>query len=58
MTTTESKPYPAWCCDDCGYKHGRRRAGIATWHAGTCDVCGEKKNVTEPRDFGHFPNWK
>jgi TPP-dependent indolepyruvate ferredoxin oxidoreductase alpha subunit len=21
------------------------------------NVCGKNKNVTEPRDFGHFQNW-
>lgn len=58
MSTPEPKPYPEWCCNDCGERHGTRRVGLATWHVGTCSVCGEEKSVTEPRDFGHFPNWK
>ena len=24
---------------------------VSTYHTGTCDVCGEKTSVTEPRDF-------
>lgn len=39
-------------CSDCGQKHGRRPAGAATWHYGTCDLCGAAEMVTEPRDFG------
>lgn len=46
--------YPSWVCLDCGDRHGRRSVGIATWHMGTCDVCGEAEMVTEPRDFGHL----
>lgn len=44
--------YPAWICKRCGDKYGNRQAGIATWHAGTCDLCGGTALVTEPRDFG------
>jgi len=47
-----------WICLDCGNKHGNREVGLATWHDGTCDVCGERKAVTEPRDFGCFKNKK
>jgi len=38
-------------------KHGKAINKISTWHYGKCDVCGENNNVTQPRDFGHFPNW-
>lgn len=48
------KPYPDWICAACGDKHGRKPVGLATWHENTCDVCGEKGIVTEPRDFGHL----
>jgi hypothetical protein len=51
------KDYPDWTCLECGSKHGKRSPRIATWHYGKCDVCGENNNVTEPRDFGNFPNW-
>ena len=43
---------PRWVCALCGAAHGRRECGIATWHIGTCDMCGVKTEVTEPRDFG------
>jgi len=49
--------YPDWVCLDCGKKHGRRVPEMATWHIGKCDACGQEKEVTEPRDFGHFPRW-
>jgi hypothetical protein len=51
------KEYPQWTCWECGSKHGKRSPRIATWNYGKCDVCEENKNVTQPRDFGHFPNW-
>lgn len=46
--------YPQWICYDCGMKHGKREPGLACWHADKCDVCGEAKPVTEPRDFGYL----
>lgn len=49
--------YPTWVCLECGKKHGRRIPEIATWHIGKCDVCDQEKEVTAPRDFGHFPRW-
>jgi predicted ATP-dependent serine protease len=52
-----NKDYPKWACAECGAKHGKITGKIATWHYGKCDVCGKNNNVTEPRDFGHFPNW-
>ncbi len=24
---------------------------LSTYHTGTCDICGEEKNLTEARDF-------
>ena len=53
------KDYPNWACWDCGTKHGanKKQERVSTWHYGKCDVCGENKNVTEPRDYGHFPHW-
>lgn len=53
-----ARDYPSWICFDCGKKHGRRTPGVATYHENTCDICGEKKLVTEPRDFGHLPEWE
>ena len=49
------KKYPDWICTDCGEKVQRimlRRALIATFHIGRCDICGETKPVTQPRDYG------
>lgn len=54
-----TKPYPKWCCMDCGIKYGKKTTeGVATFHLGECGVCGEMKSVTEPRDYNYpvFPN--
>lgn len=52
-----SAEYPVWVCLECGKKHGRRVPEVACWHIDLCDVCGQEKECTEPRDFGHFPRW-
>ncbi len=51
--------YPAWVCPPCAYDNGGTWVDghVATFHNGICDVCGELKGVTEPRDFG-YPNFK
>lgn len=54
MSKADKVEYPSWVCLDCGKQYGRRRGGICTMHNGRCDVCGENKAVTEPRDFGHL----
>lgn len=47
--------YIQWVCMDCGKEHGRSRPSeCCTWHVGKCDICGQTKEVTEPRDFGHL----
>ena len=47
--------YPTWICRDCGLRYGCAASNAATtWHTETCDICGIKKAVTEPRDFGHL----
>lgn len=43
---------PAHVCANCGTQYGRHECGMATWHKGTCDVCGKRRPVTEARDFG------
>jgi len=59
MTTRKDFSQPAWVCSDCGNKYGYHECGIATWHEDTCGVCGQKKIVTEPRDFGYLKEgWK
>lgn len=52
----EPKPYPQWVCSDCGDKYGRGmpHGHLSCWHEDICGVCGEKKAVTEPRDFGYL----
>ena len=53
-----------WVCSDCGIEANRLTClkryreepqkkcfDVSTFHKNTCDVCGEEKNVTEPRDF-------
>ena len=54
---------PEWVCDDCGAKFGKwwvdgnyvgPSSHCATYHAGECDVCGQVRSVTEPRDFGYL----
>jgi hypothetical protein len=41
-----------WICADCGGKYGRMPEGhVSAWHPDVCDVCGENKPCTEPRDF-------
>jgi len=52
------KSYPVWVCRDCGLKaSGGKSFELSTFHGGTCDVCGTKTVVTEPRDF-FFPTFK
>lgn len=59
-----SKDYPIDVCSDCGIEANRltclkkygeepkkKSFDVSTFHTGTCDVCGETKAVTEPRDF-------
>ncbi len=41
-------------CMDCGKKYGKYSVGCSSVWQGTCDVCGERKGVTEVRDFGYL----
>lgn len=40
-----------WICLLCGKKYGTIVPRMATWHLDRCDVCGNERAVTEPRDF-------
>lgn len=52
------KKYPVWVCNDCGLKaSGGRCFEVSTYHMDKCDVCGELKAVTEPRDF-YYPDFE
>ncbi len=49
-----------WVCSDCGHtalklpeNKGKRAFEVSTFHMNTCDVCGDKKMVTETRDYGY-----
>jgi hypothetical protein len=55
-TENTPKPYPSWVCVPCGtkYGHGMPKDHLATFHHGTCGICGQEAIVTEPRDFGHL----
>lgn len=57
---TKNKEYPQWICMECGLKYGRKGVvGLATWHNDKCDICGEMRDCTEPRDFSHLkPGWE
>jgi hypothetical protein len=49
-----------WVCFDCGKEaltfpenKGKKQMEVSTVHNGKCDVCKERKPVTEARDFGY-----
>jgi hypothetical protein len=59
-----SKDYPTEVCGDCGRlannmtclkKYGQlayeEAYGCSTLHTAVCDICGQRKYVTEPRDY-------
>nr|BDD45137.1 hypothetical protein 23 [bacterium] len=53
-----SEQYPVWTCRDCALKNGGRIvAGVSSMWEGECPVCGEKKWLTEPRDYGYPKFW-
>jgi hypothetical protein len=41
-------------CRDCGEKYGKYSVGCSSVWEGTCDVCDQKKPVTEVRDWGYL----
>lgn len=41
-------------CRDCGARYGKYSVGCSSVWEGTCDVCGERKGVTEVRDYGYL----
>jgi hypothetical protein len=52
---------PHWICFDCGAQYGRglRPGGVSSVHDGKCEVSGDERPVTEPRDFGYLePDWR
>lgn len=58
----ELKRYPYDICHECGMTaktclHPLRKQIVATYRVAQCAVCGETKEVTEPRDYG-YPKFK
>ena len=41
-------------CRDCGSKYGKYSVGCSSMWEGECDVCGERKPITEVRDWGYL----
>jgi hypothetical protein len=41
-------------CHDCGKRYGVYSVGCSSTWIGICGVCGERKGVTETRDYGYF----
>lgn len=41
-------------CRDCGSKYGKYSVGCSSTWNGTCGVCGERKPITEVRDWGYL----
>lgn len=46
---------PQYVCRDCALKAGGAwpKTVIATFHSGLCQVCKEKKSVTNVRNWGY-----
>lgn len=47
---------PDWVCHECGTLWGAHVSPtrLSTCHEGECGVCGERKIVTEARDYGYL----
>jgi len=41
-------------CRDCGMRYGVYSVGCSSTWIGVCGVCGERKGVTETRDWGYL----
>ncbi len=56
MNRDDKPDYPDWICAECAHRecNGMPEGHIATFHNGVCDLCGERKHVTEPRDYRGF----
>lgn len=42
-------------CQGCGDYLGKHRTEVSTFYKGICDYCGERKIVTQSRDYGYPP---
>ena len=41
-------------CSDCGRRYGKYSVGCSSVWEGECGVCGERKPITEVRDYGYL----
>ena len=41
-------------CSECGTKYGKYSVGCSSVWQGECGVCGERKPITEVRDYGYL----
>ena len=41
-------------CRECGTKYGKYSVGCSSVWQGECGVCGERKPITEVRDYGYL----
>ena len=41
-------------CSECGTKYGKYSVGCSSVWEGECGVCGERKPITEVRDYGYL----
>jgi len=63
MQMKKLKPYPAWVCIKCAKKAMQEanitlpEGSLATFHTGTCGVCGKRTAVTKPRGY-RWPPFK
>lgn len=56
---TTKLDYPHWVCSPCAEESGGKwpKGHVATFHSGICHVCGELRDITEPRDW-RYPKLK
>lgn len=48
---------PGYVCEKCGTRFGLGKLHDGgTWHMGQCGVCGKRKGITSPEDFGQLGN--
>jgi hypothetical protein len=54
IITIESLTNADVVCRDCGSRYGKYSVGCSSVWEGICDVCGERKPITETRDYGYL----
>jgi len=46
--------YANVCCKECGLRYGEYNVGCSSTREGQCQVCGERKQITEVRDYDYL----